>query len=104
MRRRASNVIRVPFDEFSSNVKTFFERVLRDDETVVVEDGDAGNAVLLTTVRKAKRRRAGSVGRAKADRAAFLSSFGGWSDVDDEEFVEGVYEGRNAPSRPPVEL
>ncbi|MGA7730811.1 MAG: hypothetical protein WCD37_06020 [Chloroflexia bacterium] len=102
MRRHASNVTRVPFDEFSSNVKTFFERVLRDHETVVVED--AGNAVLLTPVRKAKRRRAGSAGRTKADRAAFLSSFGGWSDVDDEEFVERVYEGRSAPSRSPVEL
>ena len=101
MRRRADNVTRVPFEEFSRNVKTIFERVLRDDETVLVED--AGNGVLLTPVHKAKRRR-GSAGITKSDREAFLSSFGGWSDVDDEEFVARVYEGRNAPSRPPVEL
>ena len=102
MRKRASNVTRVPLEEFSGNVRTYFERVLRDHETVLVED--AGKAVMLTEAGKSRLRRGGSAGKRKSDIEAFLSSFGGWSDVDDEEFVARVYEGRSAPSRPPVEL
>ncbi len=70
MRRRADNVTRVKFEEFSRNVKTILERVLRDDETVLV--GDARNGVILTPVHKAKRRCGSKAGITKSDREAFL--------------------------------
>lgn len=38
------------------------------------------------------------------DDAAFLSSAGGWEDVDAEAFIRETYERRRRGSHPPVEL
>jgi predicted DNA-binding antitoxin AbrB/MazE fold protein len=38
------------------------------------------------------------------DDAAFLSSAGGWSDLDAEKFIRETYERRRLGSRPPVQL
>ena len=46
----------VPFDEFASNVSAFFDRVVRDNETIVVER-DKGEAVALQPVKALVRRK-----------------------------------------------
>lgn len=91
----------ITFDEFSSDVEGFFERVLRENETVLVEKG-AGEVVALKPVRRKGRKRRE---RTAADREAFLSSAGGWKGlVDTEKLKEDIYESRRISSRPPVEL
>ncbi len=94
----------IPFEEFSNNIAGFFERVIHGHETVMVEK-DEGEIVMMKPAKLASRStRRSSRKRTEADREAFLSSFGGWSDVDDEAFIKRIYESRNMPSRPPVEL
>ncbi len=89
---------RVSFDEFAHNLEDYFERVVRDEETIVVEKGE-GEVVEL---------RPGPANglskRTAADHEAFLSSFGSWRDVDVDTFLKYIYERRDIPSRPPVEL
>ena len=97
----------VPFEEFSNNIANFFERVVHGHEIVLVEKekGEIVEMKLTKPAKLASRSKRGSSGkRTEADHEAFLSSFGGWSDVDDEAFIKRVYESRNMPSRPPVEL
>lgn len=98
----------IPFEEFSTNVADFFERVVHGHETVVVEDEQGGAAVL-----KPAPARAGNEGRVAkhkrkrtaADREAFLSSLGGWKDlVDTDKLKEDIYESRSISTRPPVRL
>jgi hypothetical protein len=50
-----------------------------------------------------RRRRKGRV-ISKADYEAFLSSFGGWADVDTDKLIEDIYASRRMSTRPPVEL
>lgn len=89
----------IMFDEFSSDVEGFFERVLRENETVLVERG-AGEVVALKTVRRKGRKRRE---RTQADREAFLSSAGGWKGlVDTEKLKEDIYESRRMSTRPQV--
>lgn len=109
----------IPFEEFSNNIAAFFERVVRDHETVVVEDETGAAAVLKpapasasasasasTRGRYATRgKRPTRTVRTAADREAFLSSFGGWKDlVDTDKLIENIYESRSIPNRPPVRL
>lgn len=90
----------ITFDEFSSDVEGFFDRVLRENETVLVEKG-AGEVVALKPVRRKGRKRRE---RTQADREAFLSSAGSWSDFDVDTFLKNNYESRSMSSRPQVEL
>lgn len=89
----------IPFDEFADNLNAFFDRVVRDREIIVVERED-GEAVVLEPAKATGRRKRK---RTAADHEAFLSSAGGWSDVDVDTFLKNVYESRKS-SRPPVEL
>ncbi|MFN8635966.1 MAG: hypothetical protein U0893_19125 [Chloroflexota bacterium] len=58
-------------------------------------------AVLQPVDRANRRRRKPS----EKDIEAFLSSAGGWRDnVDVDRFLQDVYESRDRPSRPPVDL
>ena len=40
----------------------------------------------------------------KSDYEAFLSSAGGWKDVDTDKLLEDIYEHRRLSVRPPVDL
>ena len=90
----------IPFTEFAGDVAGFFERIIDNHETVLVEK-ERGKIVMLRRARRARPR-----GKAKApDRDAFLSTAGGWKDlVDIDKLVEGIYESRSIISRPPVNL
>jgi hypothetical protein len=93
-------VTRIPFDEFSNNVEDVFDRILRDNEIVEVER-HAGEIIVLQPAQvKAKL----SKGKTAADHEAFLSSFGGWSDVDVDTFLNNIYESRRMLPKPAVEL
>ncbi len=89
----------IPFDEFARNLETLFERVIRENETVVVETADGERAVLKPAATTRRLRE-----KTEADLAAFLSSAGGWQDVDVDAFLKDNYESRRTRSRPPVEL
>ncbi len=79
------------------------EEVRRTGRPRVLRRADEDLAVLSPVAIPAKR---GSKRvKADADRAAFLSSAGGWEgNVDVDTFLEDSYESRDRSSRPPVEL
>ncbi len=58
-------------------------------------------AVLIPAPRP--RRRRGKV-LSKEDLEAFLSSAGGWADMDTDTLVANIYADRRASNRPPIEL
>ena len=86
----------ITFDEFAANLSAVFERVVCDQEVVVVERNGVA-AEFRPAEAAAPRQR-------QADREAFLSTFGAWEDVDTEKFIKENYEQRNRSIRPPVEL
>ena len=90
----------ISFDEFAANLSAVFERVVHDQEVVVVERN--GAAAVLRPVGEAAPRRRQT--KTQADYDAFLSIFGAWKDVDTEKFIKENYEQRNRSTRPPVEL
>ncbi len=90
----------IPFEEFSENLASIFERVVGKGEEVVVETA-AGELVTLKPLARTKRRRRT---KTKADYEAFLASFGGWKDVDVDAFLKDNEENRRISTRPPVEL
>ena len=96
----AKALIRIPFDEFATNPAGVFDRVTTNRETIVVEKDNGSAAVLKPAPNR--RRRSGTI--SEADWQAFLSSAGGWSDVDTDKLVEDIYESRNLSPRPQVEL
>src|SRR5437870_4103233 len=114
VRPMAREIGPIPFEEFANNVAGFFERVIRERETVLVEKGEGEIVVVKPAselgLRAATPRRASRVaprkrGSARADREAFLSTAGAWKDlVDTDKLVEDIYESRRIPSRPPVKL
>ena|SRR5436190_10871695 len=101
----AKETTHIPFDEFSNDLRGFFDRIIRGHETVMVE-ADEGEVVVvkparLTATTKNKRKRT----RSAADREAFLASLGGWKDlVDTDKLVEDIYESRRITTRPPIRL
>jgi hypothetical protein len=90
----------IPFEEFSENLTLIFDRVVSEGEEIVVETG-AGKLVSLKPVTHAKPRRRT---KTKEDYEAFLSSFGGWKDVDVDTFLKDNYESRRISTHPPVDL
>ena len=91
---------RIPFTEFSENLTRIFERVVHEHETLLVESAE-GDLVELKPVTSAKPRRRA---KTKEDYDAFLSSLGGWKDVDVDAFLRDNDESRRISTRPPVEL
>jgi hypothetical protein len=95
----AETLNRISFDEFSANLHRIFDRVIGTGEEIVVETG-AGALVALKPITRSRLRRRRVT---KADDEAFLSSAGGWADVDTDAFLRDIYASRRS-SRPPVEL
>jgi len=81
----------VSFDEFSSNLRDFFERVIASHETVMIEDERGERAILKPVRVSASKTKKRTTTKTKADHEAFLSSFGSWSDVDIDKFIEANY-------------
>ena len=90
----------IPFEEFSNNLADILRRVVREDESVVVETEEGERAIL----KPARPRKAPGRKKTKADYEAFRSAAGGWKDFDADKFIEDIYESRRHPTRPPVEL
>ena len=98
-----ADTIHVSVEEFVGNAGGFLEQVLQTQQTVVVENATGEQIEVRparTVPRRVRRRRA----RTPEDHAAFLSAAGSWSDVDTDEFMRKVYESRDLPPRPRVEL
>lgn len=92
----------ISLEEFSSNPKAFFDRVIHRHESLTIQNGAGALAVLMPASMN-KRPRQGKWEKTEADYEAFLSSFGGWSDMDIDAIIKNIYESRKL-SRPPVEL
>jgi Antitoxin Phd_YefM, type II toxin-antitoxin system len=93
----------IPFDEFSKNLKAIFSRVVNDHEPVAIRGGD-GEVAILMPVDHPKKPRRPVRAKSEADYLAFLSSAGGWADVDTDSFLRDVYQSRDLPPRPAPEL
>ena len=97
----AKEITRLTLEEFAANVTAVFDRVVTHKEPVLVEKSDGGKAVIRPVLRgRAGRKR----GITAEDYDAFLSSAGGWKDVDTEALKKDIYESRSLSSRAPVEL
>ena len=79
------------------------EEVHQTGRARVLRRADEDLAVLSPVASPVKRR--GRHIKREADRAAFLSSAGGWEgNVDVDSFLRGNDESRSRSSRPPIEL
>ena len=76
------------------------EEVGRSGEARVLRSDDKDLAVVVPVRARARRRKA----LGEADRQAFLSAAGGWSDVDTDSLLKDVYDSRRTGDRPPVDL
>jgi hypothetical protein len=68
-------------------------RILRHDGE------DVAILMPLPIARRSRERK-----KSAADMDAFLSSAGGWNDVDAEKLKKDIYDSRRLSSRPPVDL
>lgn len=100
---------RIPFDELAGNLATVFDRIVGENETVVVEKGGK-EVVLMTLVRPTKTRRVDRTARVPRaaqvarSREGIVKAAGSWADVDVEGLKAYFYERRRNSSRPPVRL
>ncbi|MSP12044.1 MAG: hypothetical protein EXR62_03700 [Chloroflexi bacterium] len=91
----------IPFDEFAAHLSDLFDRVVYEEQAVIVEREDGTCAIFMPLHSRKMRRRQ----KTEADYAAFRSSVGAWKElVDVEKLKEDIYASRNISSRPPVEL
>jgi hypothetical protein len=91
--------VHVTFEEFAHDLDRFFDRVAYGQETVVVE-GTAGAQIVVRPARARLR----PPTRTPDDLSAFIAAAGSWSDVDDETLMRQIYQSRDLPPRPPVDL
>src|SRR5436190_1735654 len=89
----ARRIKTISFDEFSTNVRAIFDKVLKG-RRVIIEDGN-GEVVIL----KPKHKHNISTEKNDADYKAFVSASGSWDDVDVDSFNEAVRESRVKSSR-----
>ncbi|MDQ2810103.1 MAG: hypothetical protein M3Z04_24765 [Chloroflexota bacterium] len=94
-----ADTIHVSVEEFVGDAAGFLAQVLQTQQTVVVENA-IGEQVEVRPAHPTHRRRV----RTPEDHEAFLSAMGSWCDVDTDEFMRKVYESRDLPPRPQVEL
>jgi hypothetical protein len=90
---------RIPYDEFLRDFDSIFEQIIREQETVVVEN-EAGEAVELRPAQS-------SLLKPEAvddDDELFRSAAGSWTDMDTDSFLTSIYESRSRPSQAPDEL
>ena len=95
-------IIRVPLDEFAADPRGILDRVISSNETVIVEDTHGKQAVLRPLLRRARGHRSKTL--SDADYEAFLSSAGGWHDVDTCGLKKAIRDSRDLSSRPPFNL
>ena len=106
LRRRESGVSVLPFDRLERDLPSIVDRMLKRNETIVVERKGARFAMRPVGRGAAGgARRTRSRGRSDADYRAFLSSAGAWSGaVDAEDFSARLRQSRAIPPHPPVRL
>ena len=98
----AGETTHVSLADFASDLDGFFTRIVQGQETVIVEN-ETGERVEVRPARKGTRRS----GKPRPDANAFTAlraAAGTWADVDDEELLRKIYESRDLPPRPLVEL
>jgi hypothetical protein len=88
----AEAIKRIPFQEFSENLVRIFERVVRENESLLIESAE-GELVELKPVTSARR---GRRAKTEADHEAFLASLGSWKDVDVDAFLKDNEESRRS--------
>lgn len=88
----------IPLDEFSKNLIRIFDRILANQETVVVEN-NSGQLIAVSPAPPPQLRP-----KSEEDLAAFRSAAGSWSDVDTDTLLANIYASRKLSSRPPVAL
>ena len=94
----------LPFDRLERDLSSIVDRMLRRNETIVVERKGA-HFTMRPIGRGAAARRVRTRARSKADYQAFLSSAGAWAGaVDAKEFRARLRESRALPPRPAVQL
>jgi hypothetical protein len=86
----------ITFEEFSGNLTGFFDFVIRENATLVVEKANGSQVALrpLSTVRRRRRR------KTKSDLDAFRAAAGGWEDMDADVLIKHIEESRQLSSRP----
>ncbi len=99
----AGEIRRIPFEEFSSNIKAFFDLVISKHKAFVVEK-EPGEVVVVKPFKNTGKANTRRTAKTEADYEAFHSAAGSWSDVDTDAFIKNVYESRRNSSRPPVRL
>jgi hypothetical protein len=93
-----TEIRRIPYSEFLRDFDIIFEQIIREQETVVVEN-EAGEGVELRPVQSSLLK-----SEAVDDDEAFRSAAGSWADVDTDSFLTSIYESRSRPSQAPDEL
>ena len=96
----AKELRHISFEEFSDNLTDIFEKVIHDQETVVIES-EYGELVEVKPITPSSKQ---SRDKSQADLDAFLSSAGSWADVDIDAFLKDNEASRTLSTRPPVEL
>ena len=82
-----------------STLSRLAREVRESKQRRIIRLGDEDVAV-ISPVRKRRKGRTIT----EADREAFLSSLGGWKDVDTDRLVEDIYVARHSGDRPPIKL
>ena len=90
----------IPFEEFSTNLSSLFEQVIRESKSVVVENAEGERAVLEPINSSKRKNRV----RSEADHNALLAAAGSWKDEDIDTFLKNNEESRRLNTRPPVDL
>jgi hypothetical protein len=99
----AGAIRRIPFEEFSSSVRAFFELVISKHKAFMVEK-ESGEVVVVKPFKNVGKATTRRTSKTEADFEAFRSAAGSWGDVDTDAFIKKMYESRRNSSRPPVRL
>lgn len=98
-----AKALRLPFEEFRIRVEEIFERIVRNDEVVVVQT----NPDVVVTLRAGEpAEEEHPPRREKSIEAyeAFLGTAGSWIDFDADAFMSDVYASRDHDDRPVVDV
>lgn len=90
----------MPLVEFTANGAALFERVMRDQTAVVVENERGERAVFKPIRTRRIKRRA----MTNADWDAFRAAAGSWRDVDTDQLLADIYASRDLPPRSPIQF
>jgi hypothetical protein len=85
-----AHVWHIEIDEFTRHARLVVERVVRDDDTVVIEAKGEALATLQTGPPPVESRRPES----EADLQDLMDVAGSWSEVDIDRFLDDIYASR----------